>query len=182
MTIPFISANFWRAAALAAIAAGLIQTNRIEGWVILNGLEQDVEDCGAARLAEIQAHQVTKDDYADAQRIAALEQAVKVATVEAEQERVTRERSDSYRARIADLDRRLLELSGSRAGLERLAGEPGLPNLPGAPGGADGASGDLALAERVICIRQAIQLDELITWNEDQAGSDRFSDIPVTPE
>jgi hypothetical protein len=178
--IALFMANIWRAIAIAAVVAGLWQTNRIEGWVVLNGLEQDVADCEARTTAEIQSHQKTKSDYANAQRIAGLEQAVKVAAVEAEQERVTRERSNSYRDRIADLDRRMLELSGSRAELERLTGEPRLPDVPTSTDGVEAAPGDLAVAERVTCIRQAIQLDELINWTKDQAGSDRFSDIPVT--
>lgn len=180
--IALFTANLWRAAAIAAIAAGLWQTNRIEGWVILNGLEQDVADCQRAKTNETKAHQDTKNGYRSAQVIAELEQAVKVAGIEAEQERITQNVASNFRSRIAELDERVRELARTRAGSARAAGGGGVPVFSDASLGTEAASGDLAFDERVICIRQAIQLDELINWNEEQAGSDRFSDIPVTGE
>lgn len=179
--IAVITANIWRAVAIAALTALFWQSNRIEGWVILNGLEQDIVELEAQVEAERKSHRETKSIYTQAQATAALQQELRVANVKVEQERIANEVSSNFRDRIATLDQRVLELSRARASSSRVTHTASVPSVPDATSGAVGSPNDLSLAERVDCIRQAIQLDELINFVEEQAGSDRFSPISVTP-
>lgn len=177
----WIEANLWRAAATLLLALVLAlggalfwQTNRIEGFVFVKGFEQKVAELEQSVKDERTAHQATKDTYTIAQRNIRLQHRVEVAEIEATQERITNDVASSYRRRLADLDQRVRQ-ERARASAGGVAGGADLPADTDAAGRAAAAPGDLALSEREICVRQAIQLDELITWNIEQAGSDRFS-------
>ncbi|HMO74589.1 MAG TPA: hypothetical protein PKD99_02195 [Sphingopyxis sp.] len=108
---------------------------------------------------------------AEAERV----QAANLARAKAEQERINDETLASYDARLADARRRLRE-AGAAADSGG-AGGAAMPGAGAAPGRAAEASGDLLSArgtltasERLIAAEQAIQLDELISWVQRQAG------------
>lgn len=176
----WIQANLWRAAAtlllatnIAAITAWAWQTNLIEGFIFTEGYKSRVIRLEASVKEAREAHRQTKETYRIAQESIRNRHRAEVAEVEATQERITRNAASNYQRRIADLNDRLRRQT--RAGASGLAGGADLSGAPAASGGAAHPPGDLTGPERELCIRQAIQLDELINWAIEQAGSDRFS-------
>lgn len=178
-----LTGNLWRAAAiaLAGICAGLLL--QIHGVPVLGGgliAERDaaIAATGTARHerdSERAAHQTTKDRYEAAQAQAARDEALRLARVQSEQERISTDAKDSYARRIADYRARYEQLrqqaaaaAGTAGGAS--AGKP-VPGVRDAAGGADApaCANGLSLDQRWDATQQATQLDELISWIERQA-------------
>lgn len=124
--------------------------------------------------AEQSAHLQTEVNYRRAAEQARTDNLALVAKVKAEQSAINQRSTKDYEDRIAAARARADSL---RHGAPPTA-HPGAAGTAGSPGvrqpapGTDEAPGDprLPLAERLIATEQAIQLDELITWVEKQAG------------
>jgi hypothetical protein len=115
------------------------------------------------RAALIQAR---AEDKANADRVIAQQQATNI------------ERSQSYEARIADLDARLKRVRNAAPGAHPSSpGNPDVSGPVGPAGGADGAPGQdgLSTDDGYICSKQAIQLDELQKWVRSNLQIDRGS-------
>jgi hypothetical protein len=126
---------------------------------------------------ERQAHRQTKMDYRAAQAEAATLEAARLARVTAEQQEISDDVVQAYRARLADARLRAggLRRSADTPARERAAGATGGEPVPGAgdaAGRADQATGDRGLPAgdaddldwRLTATEQAIQLDALIDW------------------
>lgn len=178
-----LTGNLWRAAAiaLAGICAGLLL--QIHGVPLLGGgliAERHTAIAATAtaqreRDAERAAHQATKDRYQAAQAQAARDEALRLARVQSEQQRISIDAKDSLDRRLADYRARYEQLRQQAAAAAGTAGGAGsgkpVPGVPTPAGGTDApASADrLSLDERWDATRQAAQLDELISWIERQA-------------
>lgn len=109
------------------------------------------------------------------------EDAANAARVIAQQQATNIESSQSYEARIADLDARLKRLRDGSPGTN--PGSPRNPNVPvpvGPAGGADGAPSQdvLSTDDRYLCSKQSIQLDELQKWVRSNLQIDRTGASP----
>ena len=143
--------------------------------------EQTIAEREDERNQERAAHQQTKQAYAAAQLAARELEEKRLVRVAAEQQEITDAINEDYQRRLADARAAAERLRSEalRAG-DRAAGSAGdlrLPGAGGAAGGAAEAAGDrrlpLSPAEiewRLIATEQAIQLDELISWVEQQAA------------
>lgn len=194
MTAPIV-AKILGGVAAAAIAFGLVQTVRIEGAFcrdvkvgekpacVVRGFKQeiatiriDLDQVRAHRDLEVEKHKATKRTYAEAQREAERLEAERLARVEAQQKEITDDRFQSYERRLAgaraDAARLRDRLRAGGAGAGGAAAGLAVPGFPAAAGEADGAPGGDGLSRALIATAQAIQLDELISWIEDQARID----------
>lgn len=122
---------------------------------------------------EVENHRQTKENYEAAQVIAARMQKERIARVKREQERITANVVSNYKARldaVTDRADRLRTQAANRASADGAAIRLRLPEASGTATGVDGATGDyqLSIDEREIATKQAIQLDELITWVQEQ--------------
>ncbi|MFC3097390.1 hypothetical protein [Alteraurantiacibacter palmitatis] len=201
MNLPFnpfgaIAAKIYSALLIAAAAAALVQTLRIEGvWCrevaegersrcLITGFVQDVADRDvtiaqrtAERDAEITQHLLTKQAYTGAQAEAARLESERLERVQNRQQEITNATIDDYRRRLAaaraDAER-LRQRASTGTGSSGAAAGIDLPGLPVASGRADASASDrgFPLAERLTATEQAIQLDELISWIEAQARVD----------
>ena len=135
------------------------------------------------RDKERRAHQQTKRDYAAAQLAARELEEKRLARVAAEQETITNDVTQDYRARLAaarsTAERLRHQLAQAGADAGGTAGAVDLPGAGSAAGGAAAPAGDRRLPFgageldwRLTATEQAIQLDELINWVERQAAVD----------
>ena len=135
----------------------------------------------AERDQEKAAHRQTKLDYAAAQLAARVLEEQRLARVAAEQETISDDVTQDYRARLAaarsSAERLRQQLAQGGAGAGRSTAAVDLPGAGGTAGGADAPSGDRRLPFdadeldwRLTATEQAIQLDELINWVERQGG------------
>jgi hypothetical protein len=157
-----------------------VQTGRIELYFKpeIKTIRIDLEKAQARTMAEIATHKATKEAYRRAQAEAALAEAQRIARVVTEQEEITDAVTAEYGARLADARARYERLrrqaGGAGAGPAGAgSGEP--VSAAGDPAsGADGEAGDhgLSLDERWVATQQAIQLDALISWVEQQSVVD----------
>lgn len=162
------------AALLAFVVALLIQIHGLP--IIGGGLIARLDRMTALNAANVANHRTTKRNYAQAMADARRNEALRLARVKAEQERINDDRKAAANARLDALRARYDSLRGeARTGVARAAGGKPVPSLPApAPGadatpGADGLSAaELTLAERYQCSVGLTQLDELITWVEAQ--------------
>lgn len=174
----WLAGNWWRAVAMAALAALAWQTLRIEGFLLMPGFKADLRAARAATDAEAAAHSRTKETYRLAQQEAARLEGARLMRVQAQQQEITdhvrqdlSERLAAARARfdaLADAD----GLRGPSRGTGADGAAEGLA-VPGAPGAAGRAheaacAAGLSLPERWHATEQAIQLDALIDWLSDQ--------------
>lgn len=188
------------AVVIASLASGVVQTVRLEGLKVgpfaVTGWIAKAKAREAERDAERTAHQTTKDEYRAAQAQAALLEAARLKRVRQQQEEITNAIEKDYRGQLADLGARAERLRTQlRARAEPAgppAGERGAP-LRNTAGRADGATGDHRLSsaggeparigplhrtaeeqlERdIVATQQALQLDALIDWVEQQTAID----------
>lgn len=168
----FLSANLWRSAFLAALAALSWQTVQIEGFWVIDGLKDRLASSQQATQDEQKAHKKTKDGYAQAQVTAQLLEQQRIDHVEAEQERITQNVKSSYDRRLAELRARFDRLRNDQAGTSAggASDHLDLSGVSGTAGGAHEAPVDhgLSAEERLIASEQALQLDELISFVESQ--------------
>lgn len=185
---------------IAALTLALVvQTVRIEGALcrsvkpgekpacVLQGFKQQVAvlriDLDAARArteAEIAAHKATKRAYADAQAEAARLESERLASIVQQQEGITDEVEQTYRARLADARARYERLrrqaGGSGIGAGGAPGGEPMPGLSPAEPGIDAPSCDGVPASdldlRYCAAAQAEQLRSLIEWVEQQHAVD----------
>jgi hypothetical protein len=119
----------------------------------------------------------TVANYRAAAETARAADAANARRVKAQQDKINKEQSDEFEARIADARARARRL---RVETRVAAANPGpgrtpsVPGLSAAPRGAAQAAGEdrLPPADPLIATEQAIQLDELIKWVEAQAKVD----------
>ncbi|RIA44062.1 hypothetical protein DFR49_2298 [Hephaestia caeni] len=159
--------RYWWAAPIAALAIALFVTRGT-----LADRTQDLAD-------ERAAHQQTVASYWAAATEASRKDAANRQRVDAEQNRISKEITDDYEARIADVRARAERL---RRDAEARAGDRAdapVPAAGAAAGGADEAACEdrlpaagLGLDDALVATEQAIQLDELINWVEAQARVD----------
>lgn len=178
-----LTGNLWRAGAiaLAGICLGLLV--QIHGVPVLGGgliAERDAAIAATViarreRDAERAAHQATKDQYQEAQAQAARDETLRLARVKGEQERISTDVAENYARRLADYRARYEQLRRQAAAAAGTAGgsaggEP-VPGVRDAAPGADApaCADGLSLDQRWDATRQALQLDELISWIERQA-------------
>lgn len=159
--------------------------------LILNPALRDARDRAlAAEKTARSALQQTVNGYRVAERLARSKAEMNVARVETEQAEITQEIVDDYEARLADARARAGRIygpggmygaapartAGSGAGA---AGVPGIPSAPGPAGAAAGEDrfppagaepGALTLPDALIATEQALQLQALIDWVEQQAA------------
>ena len=188
------------AAFILLLGAFAVQTVRLEGLKVwpfeVTGWIAKAKAREAERDAERTAHQTTKDEYRAAQAQAALLEAARLKRVRQQQEEITNAIEKDYRGQLADLGARAERLRTQlRARAEPAgppAGERGAP-LRNTAGRADGATGDHRLSsaggeparigplhrtaeeqlERdIVATQQALQLDALIDWVEQQTAID----------
>ncbi len=174
----WLAADWWRAVALAALAALTWQTVRIEGFLVVPGLKADLSAARAATESEAAAHRRTKDTYRLAQQEAARLEGMRLMRVKAQQQEITdhvrqdlSERLSAARARYDALARaERLRGPSPRAGADGAAPGIAVPGTAVATGRADEAAcaAGLSLPERWHATEQAIQLDALIDWLSDQ--------------
>lgn len=129
--------------------------------------------------AEVAAHAATTARIEQATADAEAADTANVARVRAEQERITSNVESNYRARLAAAHSRADRLRHDRTTSDP-SGSAAAP-VPGASdtaGGVDEAPGD-GISTALICEAQAIQLDELITWVEQQTAV--AVNAPVAP-
>lgn len=168
----------WQLALIVAAAwiawAQLVTIPRRDATIAARTDERDQEKA---------AHQQSKRNYAVAQIAAQKLEEARLARVTAEQETITDDVTQDYRARLAaarDTAERLRhQLASAGAGTGSAAAAVDLPGAGGATGGAAASAGDhrlpVAAGEldwRLTATEQAIQLDELINWVERQAAVD----------
>ena len=175
----------------AALAFGTVQTARLEGLMIwplsIEGWIAKADRFETERDGERSAHQKTKNDYRAAQLAAAKMEADRLKRVTQQQKDITDAIETDYHARLADAraraDRLRQELR-SGAGAAGASGDLAVPGIPGTAGGSDAPAGDHRLpaggsfdrgpAEQLerdlVATQQAIQLDALIDWVEQQVA------------
>lgn len=157
------------AALLAFVAVLLIQIHGLP--LIGGGLIARLDRMTALNNENVANHRTTKRNYAQAMADAIRNEKLRLARVKAEYERINDERKTAVDARLAALRARYDSLRG-QAG--KAAGSQGstepMPSLPSPTFGTDAAPGadGLSLSERYECSVSATQLDELISWVEDQ--------------
>lgn len=173
--LQLLTGPFWKYASIGLFALLTLQTARIEGFLFIDGFKDTIaeQEASIAQLEdqieeEREAHRKTKDNYRAAQELAQAENIRHVAEIEATQQEVTNNVANSYRARIADLQRRVFDNQQARATAQGSSDPAGVSRIPNSTDGADGAPGYLTFDERLVCIEQGIQLDELINWVESQ--------------
>lgn len=162
------------AALLAFVALLLIQIHGLP--IIGGGLIARLDRMTALNNANVASHRTTKRNYAQAMADARRNEALRLARVKAEQERINDDRKAAANARLDALRARYDSLrTQARTGVAGSAGGQPVPSLPAPAFGADAATGadglsaaGLTLAERYECSVSATQLDELITWVEAQ--------------
>ncbi|WP_454599133.1 hypothetical protein [Qipengyuania sp. SM2507] len=177
----------------AALAFGAVQTARLEGleiWPLsIEGWIAKAYRFETERDDERSAHRKTRGDYRAAQLAAAKMEADRLERVVQQQEDITDAIEVDYHARLADARaraERLRQELRSRAGAARPGGAVSLSGVPGTASGSDASAGDHRLpaggsfrrgpAEQLerdlVATQQAIQLDALIDWVEQQATVD----------
>lgn len=161
------------------------------GWVTIPALRADL--AASEKLVEDTqlAHLGTISNFIDASKQAQRDAEDNAARVLAEQEKITDATLATYRADLAALRHRfdLLRDAGrlrprDAAGADPRGADPaGLPGPGQAPGRAAEAPGEdrlpaghLTLADALIASEQALQLNALIDWVEQQSA------VPFTPE
>lgn len=157
------------AALIAFVALLLIQIHGLP--IIGGGLIARLDRMTALNNENVANHRTTKRSYAQAMADALRNEKLRLARVKAEQERINLDRKTSADARLAALRvQRDRLLSQARTGVARAAGGQPVPALPLPAFGADptATTDELSLAERYECSVSATQLDELISWVEDQ--------------
>lgn len=117
---------------------------------------------------EIQAHKATKTAYVNAQKQAAALETARLNRVKAIQESINDTSKESYSRRIADADERYRVRAQVRTSADGKAGSVAVPGVSPAAGGTAQAPGD-ELSWQLTAEKQAIQLDELISWVQRQA-------------
>lgn len=172
--IPFLGANLWRSIALALLGVVIALLIQIHGLPLLGGgLIAKLDRMTELRRVERDNHRKTKATYRAAMAEAQRRELARLARVQAEQERINDDREAHANERLAALRARYDSLRRqSRAGTESAAGGQQMPDLPYPAFGADEAAGadGLSLTERYECSATAIQLDELISWVEEQSA------------
>lgn len=177
----------------AALTFGAVQTVRLEGleiWPLsIEGWIAKADRFETERDDERSAHRQTKDDYRAAQLAAAKMETDRLERVARQQKDITSAIEVDYRGRLADARaraERLREELRNRAGAARSGGTVSVSRVPGTAGGSDPAAGDHRLpagvsfdrspAEQLerdlVATQQALQLDALIDWIEQQATVD----------
>lgn len=106
----------------------------------------------------------------DAQRVAERVEAERNRRKVAAQERVNADVKADYARRLADLRARYERL---RAQAGRSPGSVAVPAFPDAASGTDEAPGSDGLSRAMMASEQALQLDALITWIEQQRAVER---------
>lgn len=181
--LSFFTGNLWGSLFVAALTLAIAQTARIEGAWFIHGFKDEVASLTTKNTqlvddvaTEKAAHKQTKANYHQAELLATAQNKQHVALVEANQERINNDRSSSYQRRIADLNAqrdRLRQHTVAGTSAASASGTTSVSQVPNTPPGAD----EEAQYNASI---QAIQLDELITWVEQQeAGSARLREINV---
>ncbi|OZA34368.1 MAG: hypothetical protein B7X92_10315, partial [Novosphingobium sp. 17-62-9] len=130
------------------------------------------------RRVEADNHRTTKRNYAQAMADARRNEALRLARVKAEQERINVRAQETANARLAGLRADYDRLRNqARTGVGSARGNQPVPDLPtpafdpDAAARANGLSAtELSLAERYQCSVSATQLDELISWVEAQVA------------
>lgn len=120
--------------------------------------------------AEAASHQQTVTNYRTAAAQAEAADAKNKADVEAKQRAVNERTARDYEARIADARANYERLRALTGTAPRRAGPTSVSVVPGGTPGTPGAAADhgLSLAERLVATEQAIQLDQLIRWVNEQ--------------
>lgn len=171
----------WRHAAIVALGC-LCAFQTIHR---IPSLKREVSQADDALAAEKRAHRTTITSFEMATAEAERQAQANVERVRAEQTAITREVVDDYETRIADARRRAGELErmyvvAARSGARRAeAAGVSRPRTTtdgtDAPTGQDrlpssdpGEPGELSLGDALLATEQAIQLDALITWVEQQ--------------
>jgi hypothetical protein len=185
---------------LIVCAFGAVQTVRLEGlkvWPIeIVGWIETAKTNETQRDAERTAHRATKVEMAEAEKEAARLEAERLKRVREQQEEITNAIESDYRGQLADLGARAERLraqlrartgSASAAAGERgtplrntsvrtdaAAGDDRLPSARAEPAlvGPLGRTADEQLERDIIATRQALQLDALIDWVEQQTTID----------
>lgn len=171
------------ASLLIVLAISAVQSVTI--WrrgLTIAGLETDLRTARATLKSE-------QDEVRIKTVAAKVADAANVSRVKAEQAKISEERIDAYRARIDALNARVEQLrrpaggeagSGQQAAVMSASGEA-------AGGAGKAACGDgFSLELRATATAQAIQLDEVIKWAEEQGLVDNSGtaedDLFKTPE
>lgn len=170
--IPFLGANLWRSLALVSTGVCISLLMWIFGLPIIGGgLLAKVDRLADLNAQNVAAHRQTKQNFRDAIAEAQRLEQARLARVRAEQERINDRAQESYDRRLADLRARYERLRAEgRTGVASAAGTEPMPALPYPAFGTDEEAGTdgLSLTERYECSVTAVQLDELISWVEDQ--------------
>lgn len=145
-----LTPNPWKVAFIVALALAGFQTFRV------SGLTRDLQSAETSLNEERTNHQLTKSNYALAQQSAQELESFRLARVTEEQQRITDNVESNYARRIAELDQRLRAQAESRT-------TAGGPTDPVAVPGVSNSSCNPDETTRYL-----IQLDELITWAEQQ--------------
>lgn len=144
-------------ALLGAIGLLCFQSSQIHHW----HTQYDAEHSG--RMADRAA-------YAQAQKDAAQANKAQVAKVEQQQQKVTSDVESDYQRKLDALRR---ELRAQPKAAPGAAGSAGLSQVPDSAGGpAPEAGMPLSPDERLRAAENELQLDELITWVEQQMKVD----------
>lgn len=169
----FIGGDLWRTAALALLGMCVSMALWIFGLPLIGGgLLAKLDRITALNASNVESHRATKRFYRAAMEQAQRLEQARLARVAAEQERINDRAQEDYDRRLAALRARYDSLRAQgRASAAGAAGGEQVPALPYPAFGPDAAAGTdgLSLAERYECSATAIQLDELISWVEDQS-------------
>lgn len=165
-------------ARLAPILGGLLAVALIacavQSWRV-GSLQDTVKDLREALTVARTRYAVFHARVIDNTAHARAADKANVSRVLTEQKRITEERDNAYRSRIAALDARVAELRQrqGKAGNSGGATAP-MPNSGEASSRADAASGSdgFSLELRAAATRQAIRLDELQKWVKSQGQVD----------
>lgn len=161
---------------LTLLVAALLGGQLVMAKMDLADVRTDLGTVTARLSAEQNAHKQTIINVRAAAEKARQADLANKARVEAEQAAITERTSREYEARIADARasaQRLRDQLAQASGNPRSPGAAPVPGSSGPASGADAAPAHpglppLTLDERLVATEQAIQLDELITWVEQQ--------------
>ena len=184
----------------ALLGALVIQTARLEGFkvwpITVTGWIETAETYERERDEERAAHATTKNEYRLAQAQAARQEAARLKRVREQQEEITDAIKSDYRGQLADLGARAERLraqlrartdivgptaSERGASVRDAAGGTGsasadrrLPAAGEEPAvvGTFGRTAEEQLERDIVATQQALQLDALIDWVEQQTAID----------
>lgn len=155
--------RFWPA--IPILALGVM-------FLMWRGAEREADRYEALAASERAAHAQTVTNYRLAAKAAQEAAQANVERVEAEQERITANVTESYRALVADARNRYRLLASTAAANSGSADATHLPSTGTTPSGTDGAAAHSGLPAdaALIATEQALQLLALQEWVRQQAG------------